>query len=79
MRDIRKLERIEDNGGRYTFSVWKNGNHVDGNLYVGGCFEEAMKLAKENDADEIEATVWYSEDDYNNRMEADDYIVVWHR
>ena len=78
MNHIRKLENIEDAGGRYDLAVWKNGNHVDGDLYVNS-FEEAMKLAKENDADEIEAAVWYSEDDYNNRMLADDFIVVWHR
>ena len=79
MRAIRKLERIEDNGGCYKFSVWKNGNRVYGDLYIGGCFEEAMKLAEESDADEIEAAVWYSEDDYINRMMADDFITVWER
>lgn len=78
MNAMRKLERIEDNGGRYTFSVWKNGNHVDGDLYIWS-FEDAIKLAEENNADEIEATVWYKEDDYNNRELADDYIVIWHK
>lgn len=75
---IRKLERIEDAGGRYKFNVWKNGNHVDGDLYVN-CLEEAMELAKESNADEVEAAIWYSEDDYNNKLLPNDYFTVWHR
>lgn len=77
-RALKKLDNIEDNGGWYRFSVWKNGNHVDGDLYLD-CYEDMLSLAEENNADEIEAAVWYSEDDYNNSMEADDFFSVWHR
>ena len=75
-RKLNKLDYIIDNGGIYELSVWKDGNHVDGDLWIN-CFDDAVELAEENDADEIEAAVWYSEDDYNNRTLVDNFIIVW--
>lgn len=70
-----KLYNIEDNGGIFKLNVWKNGNHVDGDLYIND-YNDAVKLAEENDADEIEATIWYSKDDYDRQKEPDKYVII---
>ncbi len=75
---IKKLERIIENGGICKYNIWKEGNHVDGDLYIYN-YEDALRFAKENDADEIEVGVWYSEKDFNDGMLADDYVTVYHR
>ena len=76
--ELKRLQKIEDNGGRYIFKVWKNGDYVDGNDDIMS-YDDAFELLKENNADEIEALIWYSEDDYNDGWFADDFMTVYRR
>lgn len=41
--------------------------------------EEAIKYAKEIDADEVEAVIWYSRNSFNNYEFADEFKTVWKR
>ena len=34
---------------------------------------------REIDADEIEKTIWYSEDSYENREPADEFKIAWRK
>ena len=43
-------------------------------------FEEAFEIAMNNNCvTEIEKTIWYDEEDYQNRKPADEFETVWKR
>lgn len=43
-------------------------------------FEEAFEIAMNNNCVvEIEKTIWYNEEDYQNRKPADEFETVWKR
>lgn len=67
--------RNEDEVVKYY--VWKNNDHADDDGFFN--FEYALKLAREIDADEIEKTIWYSEDSYENREPADKFEIAWRK
>ena len=67
--------RNEDEVVKYY--VWKNNNHADDDGYWN--FEDALEFAKEIDADEIEKTIWYSEESYDNREPADKFEIAWRK
>lgn len=70
-----KLMRNEDEVVKYY--VWKNNDHADDDGFFD--FEDALELAREIDADEIEKTIWYSEDGYENREPADKFEIAWRK
>lgn len=39
--------------------------------------EDAIKFCKENDWDEVEAAIWYSDESFNNYELADDFETVY--
>ena len=55
------------------YYVWKNNDRIIG-FYD---FEDALEYAKEFDCDEIEKTIWASEEDYQNYEPAIDFELVW--
>ena len=57
------------------YFVWKNDERFDDIGYNN--YEEAFKVAIENDCDDIEETIWYSRDSYNNYNPADEFKTVW--
>ena len=59
------------------YYVFKNGEKI-----CNGGFSEikdAIKYAKEIDADEVEAAIWYSRNSFNNNEFADEFKIVWKR
>ena len=55
--------------------VWRDGDRI------AECddYEEALMVANELDADEIEETTWDSYEDYREYQPADSFKTVWHR
>ena len=59
------------------YYVFNNGEKIcDGGFPE---MEDAIKYAKEIDADEVEAVIWYSRDSYINYELADEFKTVWER
>ena len=58
------------------YYVFKNGEKI---CNGGFLIEDAIKYAKEIDADEVEAAIWYSRDSYINYELADEFETVWER
>lgn len=59
------------------YYVFKNGEKI----YNSGFFEmdDAIEYAKEINADEVEAAIWYSGDSFNNYEFADEFKTVWEK
>ena len=60
---------------RKMYYVFNNGEKICN----GGFFEleDAIKYAKEINADEVEVAIWYSDDAFNNYELADDFETVY--
>ena len=59
------------------YYVWHNDERIcDDGFYN---FEDAFKYAQDYDGNEIEKTVWHSEEVYQNREPADEFETVWRR
>lgn len=39
--------------------------------------EDAIKFAKENGCNEVEAVIWHDEEKYENYKPADEFAIVW--
>ena len=59
------------------YYVFKNDEHRDFDGFFD--LEEAISYAMETDSDEVELTVWNSENGYQNREPADYFKTVWKR
>lgn len=70
-----RFGKIEDNGGRVIYTVWKDDCRIAEDMG----YDESIRFAKENNADEVEAVIWYDEEDYNNYKPADKFVSIWRR
>lgn len=67
--------RNEDEVVKYY--VWNGDERIcDDGFYD---FEDALKYAQEYGGNEIEKTVWYSEEAYEDREPADEFEIAWRK
>lgn len=59
------------------YYVWSCGNRVDNDGFFD--FMDAYEFAMEVGADEIEKTIWESEDAYENYEPASCFEIAWER
>lgn len=59
------------------YYVWKNNERFTEEAFND--IDEAISFAKENNCDEVEETVWSSEESYNNYEPADKFKTIWHK
>ena len=57
------------------YYVWKNNERFTEEAFDD--INDAITYTKENHCDEVEETVWDSEESYNNYEPADRFRVVW--
>lgn len=57
------------------YYVWKDNERIA--EFYEYEYTEALQFALDNKADEIEKTVWDSEEKYQNREPADEFETVW--
>ena len=58
------------------FYVWKDGDRMENEFDE---YLDALQCALDNDVDEIEKTIWNSEDAYSNGEPADNFCTAWSR
>ena len=59
------------------YYLYKNGERVMDSGFDK--LDEAIECARENNCDEVEMAVWDSRNDYNKRLEANRFKVVWQK